>query len=143
MSIEEYRSQGKKKRSYTDHEHQEQVAIFEWAEIMSNAYPELELLHAIPNGGVRGWQTAKKLKAEGVKAGVPDIFLPVSKEKYHGLYIELKYGKNTTSDAQKWWISRLTTEGYLVKTCYGADEAIHLLSEYLLISDLKVGSLEK
>ena len=68
--------------------------------------PDLELLHAIPNGGKRDKVTAAKLKAEGVKAGIPDIFLPVPKavllnpqpayrlepetRYYCGLYIELK-----------------------------------------------------
>lgn len=50
-----------------------------------NAFPELKWLHHIPNGGSRG-DNAKsraiqgaKLKAEGVKTGVPDLFLPKPK----------------------------------------------------------------
>ena len=41
------------------------------------------------------------LKKEGVKAGVPDIVLPVLRCTYHGLYIELKVGRNKTSLKQK------------------------------------------
>lgn len=56
----------------------------------------LQWLHAIPNGGSRG-DTAKtrkirgaQLKAEGVRSGVPDIFLPWPVAQWHGLYIEMK-----------------------------------------------------
>ena len=79
-------------------EHDEQSAIFEWAALMQGAYPELGLLFAIPNGGKRDKATAGKLKAEGVKAGVPDMCLPVSNGKYHGLFIELKVGENNPTD---------------------------------------------
>lgn len=37
--------------------------------------------------------TAVALKRQGVKAGVPDICLPVARNGYHGLHIELKAGK--------------------------------------------------
>jgi hypothetical protein len=57
-------------------EHEEQVALFEWAAWNSSKYKELELMFAIPNGGQRHVVVARKLKDEGVKAGVPDIFLP-------------------------------------------------------------------
>jgi hypothetical protein len=75
-------------------EHDEQVNLFHWADIMSPQYPELALLHAIPNGGKRNINVARKLKEEGQKAGVPDICLPVPRGEYHGLYIEMKYGRN-------------------------------------------------
>ena len=38
--------------------------------------PRLEWIHAIPNGGLRNKATASNLKAEGVKSGVLDVFLP-------------------------------------------------------------------
>lgn len=68
----------------------EQQCLFRWAEFASGKYPELRLMYHIPNGGARSKATAGRLKAEGVKAGVPDICLPVSRDGYHGLYIELK-----------------------------------------------------
>lgn len=64
-------------------EHWEQVQLFEWSENL----PELKLMHAIPNGGKRDIRVALKLKEEGVKPGVPDIFLPLSRGGKHGLYI--------------------------------------------------------
>ena len=55
-------------------------------------------------GGKRDAKTATILKRQGVKAGVPDLHLPVARGGYHGLYIELKVGDNTTTKKQKDWI---------------------------------------
>ena len=123
-------------------EHSEQVATIDWAELMSNRHPELKLIFAIPNGGARHPATGKKLKAEGVKKGVPDLFLPVPRATYMGgrlggryrmgLFIELKRRKgSTTSKEQKWWHEKLRGQGYRVEVCKGAEEAIAVLSDYL------------
>ena len=72
-----------------------------------------------------------RLKKEGVKAGVPDIGLPVPRGAYHGLYIELKVGKNKTSLKQKEWISMLKEQGYFVEVCYGWIAAKEVIENYL------------
>ena len=113
-------------------EHQEQCALFEWQAWMAKRIPELHLMHAIPNGGKRDIRTAAMLKAEGVKPGVPDIFLPVSRGGKHGLYIELKRRKGgTVSKAQEAWIRALTHQGYVCTVCYGAEEAKNEILAYL------------
>src|SRR5699024_10256580 len=71
-------------------EHDEQVQLIRWAGLARGAYPALRWLHAVPNGGARNIVVARKLKAEGVQRGVPDLCLPVPRGPYHGLYIELK-----------------------------------------------------
>ena len=71
-------------------EHSEQAALFRWAAMQSKSIPALALLLAIPNGGARSLTTGGRLKAEGVKAGVPDIVLPVPRGSYASLWIELK-----------------------------------------------------
>lgn len=109
----------------------EQVAIFEWADWNKYRVPELELLYHVPNGGKRDIKTAIKLKQEGVKAGVPDIVLPVSRGGYHGLYIELKVGKNKPTKEQKEWLESLKQEGYYTTWCIGSQEAIKVIEEYL------------
>lgn len=68
----------------------EQQCLFRWAAFQSGKYPELKLLYHVPNGGSRKKSEAGRFKAEGVKAGVPDLCLPVARGGYHGLYIELK-----------------------------------------------------
>jgi hypothetical protein len=103
--------------------------------------PELRLLHAIPNGAKLPWLRDKrgqrfspqafKLKAEGLRSGVPDLCLPAPRKGYHGLYIELKHGDNKPTDDQVWWLDRLSEQGYLALVCWEADEAIEAIGEYL------------
>ena len=116
-----------------DTEHKHQAALFRWAEIQNKRTPELSLLFAIPNGGLRSKATAAKLKAEGVKAGVPDICLPVAKGEYHGLFIELKAGRNKPTPTQVQWHARLSYEGYRVTVCWGWKAAREAIEEYLLV----------
>jgi hypothetical protein len=111
-------------------EHQHQVALFRWAKLQC-AYPELDLLFAIPNGGHRNKATAGKLKAEGVKAGVPDLFLPVQRGGYAGLFIEMKAGRNKPTLEQASWHLKLSHQGYRVSVCYGWEAARDLIVAYL------------
>lgn len=108
-----------------------QEALFQWTQYQQNRYPELKLLYHIPNGGKRDAKTAIALKRQGVKAGVPDLHLPVARGGYHGLYIELKVGKNKATELQKEWIADLTQQGYLAVVCYGWQEAAEQLVNYL------------
>jgi hypothetical protein len=99
---------------------------------MHRVYPELSMLFAVPNGGLRNKVVAKKLVGQGVKKGVPDIFLDVSRQGYHGLRIELKRtGPHRTSTHQRAWIQRLTLHGYLATICVGWDAARATIVEYL------------
>ena len=116
-------------------EHHEQVALFDWAAYQSNRYPELKMMFAVPNGGQRNIRVAMKLKKEGVKAGVPDIFLPIVRDGWHGLFIEMKVGKNKCSLSQINWIAHLRSENYRVTVCYGFDEARRMIENYLGIKE--------
>ncbi|MBE7042939.1 MAG: VRR-NUC domain-containing protein [Ruminococcaceae bacterium] len=115
----------------TNSESNEQVSLFEWCEYSSGKYPELQLLFHVPNGGYRSKATAGRMKAEGVKAGVPDLFLPVAKQGYHGLFIEMKAGKNKPTAHQMQWLEHLSQQGYLAVVCYGWEDAAKALTEYL------------
>jgi hypothetical protein len=112
-------------------ESQEQQALFQWAKLNENIYPDLKLLFSIPNGGKRHIVTAVRMKAEGQKSGVPDVFLPVPKCGYHGLFVELKVGKNKTSANQDYWLSVLSEKNYKAKVCYGWESAKDAILEYL------------
>ena len=110
----------------------EQQCLFRWAEFQSGRYPELKLLYHVPNGGSRKKSEAGRFKAEGVKAGVPDLCLPVACGGYHGLYIELKRLKHSkTSEDQKAWIAQLNEQGYCAVVCKGWEAAAKVITEYL------------
>lgn len=120
-----------KQGKYRATEDDEQIALFQWAELAQRRYPELALLHHIPNGGQRHPATAARLKKMGVKRGVPDICLPAARGGYAGLYIELKVGRNTPSRAQKYWLDELTQNGYRAVVCRGAEEARDEILQYI------------
>ena len=68
----------------------------------------------------------------GVKAGVPDLFMPVARGGFHGLFIEMKRSAGgRLSDAQNEWIDRLRAEGYLAEVCAGWEAARETVLEYL------------
>ena len=110
----------------------EQTCLFRWAAYSLGAHPELRLLHAIPNGGKRSKSEAARMKAAGVKAGVPDMFLPVARGGSHGLYIELKRIKGGRVSAEQLaWMEELTREGYTCAVCHGWEEARKVIQTYL------------
>lgn len=118
----------------------EQIAVIQWAQYNVNHHPELKWLHHIPNGGSRNRLEAVKLKQMGVKAGVSDLCLPYPKGIYCGLYIEMKFGNNRQQDTQKEFLADMAEAGHFVVTCYSAEEAIRIITEYL---ELKACNLMK
>jgi hypothetical protein len=113
-------------------ESSEQIAVFEWARLMENQYPELKGLAHIPNGGARDKITGARLKREGVKPGFPDIVLLVARGQYHGLAVEMKRQQGgSLSQNQKTWLNRLNAQGYKAVACKGATETIKIITEYL------------
>jgi hypothetical protein len=107
-------------------EYQEQMVAASW--LTKNNI----LFYHIPNGGYRKPQEASKFKAMGVKAGVPDLCIPISRKGHHGLYIELKrvLGGNV-SEAQKWWMAELRNQGYDCYEARGAQDLINYVQNYL------------
>jgi len=118
-------------------EHTEQRALVEWAGLSAGRRPELSLLFAIPNGGARSKATAGRLRAEGVRAGVPDLCLPVSRRGYHGLFIEMKMPKRKPTSAQRGWHEALTEQGYRVDVCEGFEAARDRIEWYLGLPHVK------
>lgn len=116
---------------HIQHEAMEQETLFNWAAFVRGKYPEIDLLYHIPNGGSRNKLEAANLKRQGVKAGVPDLCLPVPAGKFHGLYIELKAGKNKASQNQNNWITLLRYQGYAAEVCVGWREAAEVIEKYL------------
>lgn len=110
----------------------EQQRLMMWAEMAKGAHPELGMLYHIPNEGKRSRKTGARMRAEGLKKGVPDFCLPVARRGKHGLYIELKRTKGgRLSEAQSEWLDRLMVEDYGVAVCYGWEDAARVIKSYL------------
>lgn len=109
-------------RSRMPTEHEEQRAFVSWFRKSG----DVRIL-AIPNGGLRGKGQAMRLKAEGVSAGVPDLFIPE-----WGLWIEMKRRKGGRVDPdQKDWAAYLNDCGYTVITPKGAHDACTAIIQWL------------
>ena len=117
-------------------EHTEQCAVMDWCFYQLSRYPELDLMHSIPNGAMLGGGRvgairANALKKEGLRPGTPDLFLPVARGGAFGLYIEMKTEIGKLSENQEQFIANVEPQGYLVFVAYGADEAIEFLEKYM------------
>lgn len=121
------------RRNETPLEAQEQTYLFQWASDMGDLkWPELHFMYAIPNGGSRHKLEAANLKKQGVKSGVPDVMLPVARQGYHGLYIEMKRRRGGTLSAdQKNFIKFLQAQGYRVERCNGFHAAADVIEDYM------------
>lgn len=148
-------------------EHSHQAALFCWAALNVGNDPRLAYMFAIPNGGARGndRKTAMirgaNLKAEGVKPGVVDIFLPVPAPRdfaaygltfvYHGLFIEMKkpaellkrgpngdgpWDRGGVKPDQKAFLNAMVEQGYKCVVCYSWVEAANEIKLYLTGSGL-------
>lgn len=121
------------KEGATEHSHQ--VAVFAWA----TDKPSLRWLHAIPNGGDRDSITAGKMKAEGVKKGIHDMFLPLRTSLYSGLYIELKRPERRTQQGGGLSAEQIEfgdfacANGFKVRCCYNWRDAVRELCAYVNI----------
>lgn len=123
-------------------EHYEQVALFRWASLLVGRHPDLDLMFAVPNGGHRHKAVAGKLKAEGVKRGVPDVWLPVPMGRFHGLVIEMKKRRgpkggtngSVVTPEQREWLDALHAKGYRTVVCHGFDEARAAIVGYLALN---------
>jgi len=111
------------------------VALFEWIDYMGKWDERYLNIFAIPNGGQRHALVAGKLKQEGVRAGVPDIFvaIPVFDDNpcYGGLFIEMKIKPNKVSPLQHAWLDRLAKHWYKVEVCWSFEEAQQAILSYL------------
>lgn len=117
---------------YEATEHQEQIALIDWADVVSKSrYPSLRWLYAVPNGGLRHPVVANYLKAEGLKPGVPDLVLPVPVLPWHGAYLEMKRYDGELTPRQVEWRDHLVAVGYAYRMARGWEEARDFLIAYL------------
>lgn len=110
-----------------------QICLFRWAGYMQGKYPELQWMYHVPNEGKRSKSAGARMRQEGLKAGVPDICLPVPRGSFHGLYIEMKIDDNKPTEKQKEWLAGLKEQGYFTAVCYGWEAATKVILDYLRV----------
>lgn len=102
--------------------------------------PALEWFHAIHNQGHGDKVRGANAKAEGVRKGVADTFLPYPVGGWHGLYIEMKKpterpkregSKGGVSDEQAQFGEYAKNVGYGFMVCYGWEHAVSTLRSYI------------
>lgn len=117
-----------------DLEHQEQAKLFCWASLNKPNIPQLDLLYANLNGGKRSITVGKKLKAEGGKAGIPDVILPYPCNGHGALYLEIKTRTGALRREQRVWIKKLTDAGNKVVVARSFEQARDAILLYLFIN---------
>lgn len=110
-------------------EEEMQIAVIAWAD--SQPHPALRWLFHVPNGGHRDPATAGRMKAAGVRKGVPDLLLPWHTTGYAGLAIEMKRRPNKPTLEQIEWLDFLDRQDWRTEVCYSAERAIEVIRAYL------------
>lgn len=106
-------------------EHKLQVAICKWLDYTQDFY-----YYAIPNGGLRHRLVAIKLKMEGAKAGVADMFWMISNDNWKGLFVEVKIDKGKQTPNQKDFEQIALKHGYYYSVVKSIDQCIDLLNKF-------------
>ena len=118
-------------------EAQIQAAIIQWARYLEPKWPEVELLHATMQPASLTKLQAWRNKAAGIKAGFPDLHLPVpivhnsTRLGIPGLWIELKAPGKAPTPMQRKRIDELKSLGHEVHVCTAPDEALDRIKDYM------------
>ena len=111
-----------------------QQAVIKWWALKHKEFgvPEC-LLFAIPNGARRDKVVGAILKKEGVRAGVPDLFLAVPNGGgWHGFFVEMKTPTGSVSDEQSHFMAKASMKGYMTAYCRSYEEATMAIERYIL-----------
>ena len=130
IALEQNRVAGKEDVAMSEHAHA--VALMNWVHLYAvRQWPGIALMFHIPNEAKRSFVTAARLKAEGMKPGIPDYFLPVARDQFHGMFLELKkIGEKPTLEQAK-ALGELQGMGYYSTCERGWIAAAGALVEYL------------
>lgn len=117
--------------TYRASEAAEQIALFQWIDLVTPREPRLAYALHVPNGELRERAVAGRLKAMGVRPGVPDILILVPSRRFVGLAIELKTDRGVASIEQVTWVERLRDVGWAAVVIVGWMEAARHICWYL------------
>lgn len=125
-------------------EHAIQSAVFSWVLLKRNSDPRYLGVFSVPNGAhlarVKNSQgksyapQIKKLKAEGLTTGAPDIVCLVRRLLYGGMVLEFKNAKGTQSDEQMKMQAALEGNGYVYHLVRTVDFGISVIEEWMRLA---------
>jgi len=108
------------------HEDNLQAAAVRWFRLQ---HPN-RVIFAVPNGGRRNPREAARLRMQGVLAGVSDLCIAEPFNGFHGAFVEMKFGKNKTTDAQDKFMQQMRDRGYFTGVCYSVGDFIETIRAY-------------
>ena len=122
-------------------EHDHQTAVVEWFKMQ---YPQYkDCIMAIPNGQLLGGRNKfalmAKLKKEGFKNGVSDLFIAIPMNGKCGLWVEMKDAGKTQCDvkpAQQAHLDLMISMGYEGIWAAGSDIAMAAIKVYMKEAEL-------
>jgi hypothetical protein len=113
------------------HEFFDQAAVIRWRDLNLKRTPDVRWLFSTLSGVPLRPAQARRMKLSGLVAGLPDLWLPVRRDPFCGLAVELKHGKNVPTDEQWNWLRFLTSQGWYTSVAYGHEAAINIIADYL------------
>lgn len=91
---------------------------------LAHEWPELALAYHVPNENAH--------KRPGVRAGIPDICIPLPRGPYAGLYIELKANGGQLRQSQAETIALLQAQGHRCEVVSDdLDRVVAIVREYM------------
>ena len=107
----------------------EQKNVVAWCRMQG-----ITIIH-IPNEGKRSYYAGRELVAAGLAKGFPDLLILEARGGFHGMAIEMKYGKNTLTEEQKYWLRLLKDKGWAVHVSYSYENAVDKITQYMQQGD--------
>jgi len=99
-------------------ESHEQRLLVEWLRLQGIGF------FAVPNSARRDARNAARLKAEGMRAGVPDLIFTRRFANGQPVALELKTKKGRLSNSQREVIREMESEGWIVLVAFGLEDAV-------------------
>lgn len=139
MKFEDFKKLKLSRKHPGDEEHRLQCDCVSWFKL---TFPDFaRVFFAVPNGGRRDASTGRRLKEEGVTAGVADLLFLHARGGFYGLAIELKTARGRQSEEQKAWQEEVECQCYKYSVVRSFDEFEKLILDYFDLNETIANAL--
>jgi hypothetical protein len=111
----------------------DQIRLFCWIRTRPDIHP---FAFSVPNDRKTNRIMGAMLKHMGLKPGVSDICIAIPRGEYHGLFIELKFGKNKATQHQLNFLASMESKGYGALVCVGYEAARKAIEAYMRLESV-------